>query len=180
MTIQWDSRYAHRTGQMRASVIRETLKLAQQPGIISFAGGLPAPDLFPIAAVQEAAVRVLKEQGQHALQYSTTEGHPPLRRFIAEQIAQHGIEVTEDNVLITSGSQQGLDLIGRVFLNPGDCVLVERPTFLGTLQTFNGYQAAYLGVDSDDEGVITSQLEKALEDAPKFMYIQPNFQTGPR
>src|SRR6516162_8734945 len=146
MQTRWVDRYALRTQSMRSSVIRELLKLSTKPDVISFAGGLPGADLFPLEQFREASERVIREQGARALQYSTTEGERPLREMIARHTARYGIGVSADNVLITSGSQQALDLIGRVFLNPGDHVLVERPTYFGALQAWSAYQAEYLPV----------------------------------
>src|SRR5262245_35014441 len=120
MQTRWTERYALRTQGMRSSVVRELLKLTTNPDVISFAGGLPGADLFPVYRFQEACDRVLSDYGRHALQYSTTEGEAPLREMIARHTNRYGIVVTSDNVLITSGSQQALDLIGKVFLNPGD------------------------------------------------------------
>ena len=176
MQTRWPDRYALRTHSMKSSVIRELLKFATDPDIISFAGGLPAPDLFPLQEFREAADRVLRDQGQHALQYSTTEGEPPLREMIARHTARYGIAVTVDNVLVTTGSQQALDLIGRVFLNPGDHVLVERPTYLGALQAWSAYQAEYLTVGIDADGMRTDDAAAALRGGPKFIYALPNFQ----
>lgn len=161
---------------MKSSVIRELLKLTAEPGVISFAGGLPGADLFPLEAFREAADRVIRDHGAHALQYSTTEGEQPLREMIARHTTRYGIGVTAGNVLITSGSQQALDLIGRVFLNPGDHVLVERPTYLGALQAWSAYQAAYLNVDMDADGIRMGELAAALRGGPKFVYALPNFQ----
>jgi 2-aminoadipate transaminase len=161
---------------MRSSTVRELLKLTSQPGIISFAGGLPARDLFPVKRLQEACERVLREHGPHALQYSTTEGEWPLREMIARHTSRYGIVVTADNVLITTGSQQALDLVGKVFLNPGDHVLVERPTYLGALQAWDAYQAEYLSIGTDDHGMQSEELEAALRGGPKFIYALPNFQ----
>lgn len=123
MTTRWGECYAQRTERMRSSVIRELLKFTQQPEVISFAGGLPAPELFPVKELEEATCKLLREKGPQALQYSTTEGYPPLREFIVEKMGRYGIKATLDNVLITHGSQQALDLIGKVFLDPGDTVL---------------------------------------------------------
>ena len=176
MTIEWSKQYAQRTSQVGASAIREIFKRTQQPGIISFAGGLPAPERFPIEAIRVAADRLLTEQGELALQYSATEGYPPLRRFIADQLSRHHVRATEDNVLITSGSQQGLDLIGKVFLNQCDRILVERPTFLGAIQSFNSYGPTYAGIETDDDGLLTDDLAEAIGGGVKFLYVQPNFQ----
>lgn len=176
MTTPWERRYAQRTQMMGSSAIRELLKLTEKPDIISFAGGLPAPELFPVAEFQEAARRVLAEHGSRALQYSTTEGYRPLRDFIVQKMARYGIEAHPDNILITSGSQQALDLIGKILLNPGDLILTERPTYLGALQAWRAYQAGFLSVPVDDDGLQTNLLEEALSAGPKFMYILPNFQ----
>ncbi|MGQ9832311.1 MAG: aminotransferase-like domain-containing protein [Candidatus Villigracilaceae bacterium] len=172
----WEYRYAHRTKKMGSSVIRELLKLTEQPDIISFAGGLPAPEVFPVEKFQEACNIVLRESGAQALQYSTTEGYRPLREMIARHTARYGIEVTADNVMITSGSQQALDFIGRLFINRGDYIVVENPTYLGALQAWNAYGAQYVSVRSDEHGMIVDELEAALRVGPKFIYILPNFQ----
>lgn len=172
----WDHRYAQRTLGMGASAIRELLKLTEDPEIISFAGGLPAPEVFPVAEVAAAAERVLREHGAAALQYSTTEGYLPLRQLLVRHMRRYGIEVGPDNVLITTGSQQALDLVGRLFLNPGDRVLTEAPTYLGAIQAFTAYQAGCLTVPIDDDGMRMDLLEQALRAAPKFIYVLPNFQ----
>jgi 2-aminoadipate transaminase len=162
---------------MGSSAIRELLKLTSQPDVISFAGGLPAPELFPVKEMEAAMQRVLVQHGSQALQYSTTEGYEPLREWIVTKMAQYGIEAAPENVLITSGSQQALDLIGKVLLNPGDRVLTERPTYLGALQAWRAYQADFVTVPIDDDGLRTgATLEKALSTGPKFMYLLPNFQ----
>jgi len=172
----WKSRYAQRSQRMGRSIIRELLKFTQQPDIISFAGGMPAPELFPRERLQEAACRVLSENGERALQYGPTEGHLPLRRWISERMVRYGIQAEASNVFITTGAQQALDLIGKLLINPGDQVLVEEPTYLGALQAWNAYQAEYAGVPCDDHGLRTDLLESALRVGPKFMYILPNFQ----
>ena len=151
MATLWKSRYAQRTQRMGRSVIRELLKYTQQPDIISFAGGLPAPELFPIAEAQAAACRVLSEDGVQALQYGPTEGFVPLRQFIVDRMSRYGIRAKAENVVITNGSQQALDLIGKLLLNPGDRILVEEPTYLGALQAWNAYQAEYISVPGDDD-----------------------------
>ncbi len=176
MNTLWSERFAQRTQGMRRSEIRELLKLTEEPGIISFGGGLPAPEVFPIKEFEEACVRVLRDHGGQALQYSTTEGYRPLREMIARHAARYGVTVTADNILITSGSQQALDLIGKVFINQGDHILVERPTYLAAIQAWNTYQAQYTPVEIDDDGMKTDALEAALRGGPKFMYALPNFQ----
>lgn len=176
MNTLWSQRYAERTHRMRRSEVRELLKLTEQPGVISFAGGLPAPELFPLAEFEQACVRVLREAGARALQYSTTEGYRPLREMIARHTRRYGVTVGPDNIVITTGSQQALDLIGKVFLNPGDRIVVERPTYLGALQAWNAYQAQYTAVGMDDDGCVIEDLEAALRGGPKFIYTLPNFQ----
>lgn len=172
----WSDRFAQRTHGMTSSAIRELLKLTEHPEIISFAGGLPAPEVFPLEAVKAASRRVLDEHGRTALQYSTTEGYLPLRELLVRHMERYGIHVTPDNVLITSGSQQALDLVGRLFINAGDRVLVEEPTYLGALQAWNAAQAEYVTVPTDDDGLRVDQLESALRVGPKFIYVLPNFQ----
>lgn len=176
MQTPWEYRYAHRTKQMGSSVIRELLKLTEQPDIISFAGGLPAPEVFPLEQFREACNRVLDQFGPQALQYSTTEGYRPLREMIARHTRRYAVEVTPENILITSGSQQALDLIGRLFINRGDYIVVESPTYLGAIQAWNAYGAQYVTVPTDEHGMIVDELEKALRVGPKFIYVLPNFQ----
>jgi len=146
------------------------------PDVISFAGGMPAPEIFPVEEFKEACIRVLDEHGSEALQYGTTDGYLPLREMISRHTNQYGIKVTADNIMITNGSQQALDLLGKIFINPGDRVLVESPTYLGALQAWNTYNAQYVTVPSDDEGIQVDKLEMALRAGPKFMYVLPNFQ----
>lgn len=176
MTIRWDERYARRARLMTGSAIRELLKLTEQPDFISLAGGLPAPESFPIAAVAAAAQTILRERGAQALQYGATEGYRPLRELIARRMGGGGLTVAVENVLITSGSQQALDLLGKVFLDPGDRVLVESPTYLAALQAWNGYEASYLEAPMDSAGLDPDTLEPHLRQAPKFIYCVPNFQ----
>ncbi len=176
MRTPWEDRYAHRTQRMGSSTIRELLKLTEQPDIISFAGGLPAPDVFPVEEFAAACDRVLLLHGAQALQYGTTEGYLPLREQIARHTHRYGIQVDPDNILITSGSQQALDLLGRIFINRGDRILVESPTYLGALQAWNAYGAEYVPVPIDKQGMNTEYLENALRTGPKFIYVLPNFQ----
>jgi len=172
----WGSRFAQRTQRIRASMIRELLKLTEKPDIISFAGGLPAPEVFPVEEVRAATDRVLTEHGTTALQYTTTEGYRPLRELLVRHMARYGVTVGPENVLVTSGSQQALDLVGKLLINPGDRVLTEAPTYLGALQAFNAYQADYLPVPIDDDGMDVDALEDKLRAGPKFIYALPNFQ----
>ncbi len=176
METSWEYRYAYRTQAMKSSAIREILKLTQQPDVISLAGGLPAPKVFPIKEFQEAMNRVLDENPEQALQYSTTEGYLPLREMIAERSARFGLNISPANISITSGSQQALDMIGRLFVNRGDRIIVETPSYLGALQAWDAYGADYIAVPMDEEGMITAKLEEALRQGAKFIYVLPNFQ----
>jgi 2-aminoadipate transaminase len=176
MSTLWRVRYAQRAAGVKSSAIRELLKVTQKTEIISFGGGLPAPDVFPLQRFEQACHKVLAEHGAQALQYGTTEGYQPLREMIAQNIARYGIVAKAENVLITSGSQQALDLIGKLLINRGDRVVVEAPTYLGALQAFNVYGAQYVPVPVDADGLVTEQLEPSLRTGPKFMYVLPNFQ----
>src|ERR1700757_2475751 len=176
MSTAWTSRYAQRTKGIKSSAIRELLKFTQRPEVISFAGGLPASEVFPTERFRDACCKVLESQPHLALQYGATEGYEPLREMIARHTARDGVKAKPENVLLTSGSQQALDLIGKLMINPGDRVLVEAPTYLGALQAFNVYGAEYVSVLSDDDGMRTDLLEVPLRSGPKFMYVLPNFQ----
>ncbi len=172
--------FASRTQRLHASTIREMLKVTQQADVISFGGGLPAPELFPTKAIAAATQRVMDRNGAAALQYSVTEGIPEMRRWVAERLTWRTGHVFEaDAVTIVNGSQQALDLIARIFLDPGDHVVLENPSYLGAIQAFDGYQARYLTVNTDDNGIVPESLEQLLEHAdpfPKFVYLIPNFQ----
>jgi 2-aminoadipate transaminase len=177
MQTQWDHRYAQRTQRMKSSAIRELLKITDMPDVISFAGGMPAPEIFPVDEVLDACTRILhSNQAKTALQYGSTEGYTPLREMIARHSSNIGIEVTVDNIMITSGSQQALDLIGKVFINRGDRILVETPTYLGALQAWNAYGAEYIAVPCDENGMLEEAFNEALRTGPKFIYLLPNFQ----
>lgn len=176
MKTPWEYRYAQRTQRMGSSAIRELLKYTEKPDIISFAGGLPAPEIFPVEEFSAACERVLREEGAKALQYSTTEGYVPLREMIARHSARYGIKITPENVLITSGSQQALDILGKILINPGDRILVESPTYMAAIQAWNSYGAEFVTVPMDDNGMNTDYLEEALRAGPKFIYVLPNFQ----
>lgn len=172
----WSDRYALRARGMKSSALRELLKLIEDPEIISFAGGLPAPEVFPAAEIEAATRRVLAEHAASALQYGATEGYLPLRELLVRHMARYGILVTPANVLVTSGAQQALDLVGKLFVNSGDHLLTEEPTYVGALQAFTAYQAQYLTVPIDEQGLRTDRLEEALRAGPKFLYVLPNFQ----
>jgi 2-aminoadipate transaminase len=181
MPVTWQQLYADRTAGMRASDIREILKVTARPDIISLAGGLPAPELFPVDEYRRAFEWVLEADGAQALQYGPSEGYLPLRRLLAERLSRFDMPCGPDDLLVTNGSQQALDLMGKVFLNPGDTVLVETPTYLGALQAFNQYQATYAIVPMDEDGMRVDEVERVLAQrsarAPiKFIYALPNFQ----
>lgn len=172
-----DIRFAQRMNGVRASAIREILKVTEQPDVISFAGGLPAPELFPVEDVLVATQRVLRESGPSALQYSPTEGFAPLREQLAAISRARGIACTADDILITTGSQQPLDLAGKLFIDAGDCVLTESPTYLAAIQAFQVYQARFAAVPTDELGLIPEALPELIErEHPKFLYTIPNFQ----
>jgi 2-aminoadipate transaminase len=169
--------FAGRMAGMPPSAVREILKVAERPDILSFAGGLPAPELFPVEAIGAAHAEVLSRDGGSALQYSTTEGFGPLREWIAEHLQARGIPARPDQLLITNGSQQGIDLCARVFLDPGDVVLVESPTYLAAIQAFAAYQVRLVAVPSDDHGMQVDKVAALIaEHNPKLIYLVPSFQ----
>ena len=172
----WVKNFAKRTKNMESSVIRELLKTSNLPGVISFAGGYPSPSVFPVERIRKACDKVLREQGDQALQYSLTEGYLPLRETICTRSRRYGININPENVLITNGSQQALDLIGKVFIDPGDKLLVESPTYLGAIQAWKVYGAEFVSVDTDEDGMIPDSLESKMNVEPKLLYLLPNFQ----
>ena len=176
MQIPWEHRFADRASRINSSAIREILKYSSAPDVISFAGGLPSPDVFPLTEFKRACEVFLDEAGPASLQYSPTEGFAPLREVIAEHSASYGIRVPIENIQLTSGSQQALDLLGMLFIDPGDYVAVENPSYLGALQAWNAYGANYLTVPSDEYGMRTDLLEDVLKQGPRFIYVLPNFQ----
>ena len=174
-------RLAERAAAMNPSAIREILKITERPGILNFAGGLPSPETFPVAAMREACAVVLAEGSAVArpsLQYAASEGLPELRQWVAAEMAKQGAQVSPDQVLITTGSQQGLDLVAKVLIDEGARVLVETPTYLGALQAFTPMQPVPENVASDDGGVSPQALREALQkgERPRFIYLLPNFQ----
>ncbi len=170
---------ARRAEKMNPSVIREILKVTEKPGIISFAGGLPSPQTFPIDAMREASERVLRDDGKAALQYAASEGYAPLREWVAQDLLKQGMNVSPDQVLITTGSQQGLDLVAKILIDAGSRILVETPTYLGALQAFTPMEPVAVGVNSDEHGVDPDDLRAKVgtgADKARFVYLLPNFQ----
>lgn len=173
---QRDFRFARRMSRMPVSAIRELLKVTEHPEIISFAGGLPAPELFPVDAIAQAHAQVFAEEAAAALQYSTTEGCSSLREWIASRLRLQAVAATADRVMITTGSQQGIDLVSKIFLEPGDAVVVENPCYLAAIQTFSGYEASFIPIDSDDEGMRVDELEEVLKHSRlKLIYVVSDF-----
>lgn len=171
--------FAERINNIRASEIREILKITSQPHIISFAGGLPAPELFPVEEMKLVSVRVLEEDGRQALQYTTTEGFHPLREKIAERMnTKFNTDIDYENILITSGSQQGLDFSGKILLNEGDIVLCESPTYLGAINAFKTYRPKFIEVPTDGQGMVIEELHNILDsnEKVKMIYVIPDFQ----
>jgi 2-aminoadipate transaminase len=161
---------------MSSSIIREILKFTQMPDVISFAGGLPAPELFPVREFEEASRHVLNTDGQTALQYSLTEGLLPLRQALSEKMQKYGVPAERHNIMLTNGSQQALDLIGRIFIDEGDVIVTGNPTYLGALQAFKVYSPRIEAIPVDDEGMQVEKLEQVLKKVkPKFIYVLPNF-----
>ena len=171
--------FADRMANIKASDIRELLKIAAQPDIISFAGGLPAPELFPVEDMKTALDAVMTEKGRVAMQYGPTDGNLRLREQICERVAaKNNIHTDPGHVFITAGSQQGLDFLGKLFLNPGDYVVLESPSYLGAINAFKQYQPNFVSVPTDENGMIMEELDKVLATTPnvKLIYIIPDFQ----
>jgi 2-aminoadipate transaminase len=174
--------YSKNAKNMKRSEIRELLKVTRRPEIISFAGGLPAPQTFPVKELEEISCQLLREKGATALQYGPTEGEAPLRDELAKWLSHEKASIKAENILITTGSQQGLDIVSKVFLDPNDIVVMELPTYIGGLQTFTSYRAKMLGVPQDNHGMRTDLLETLLTKLakkgkkPKFIYVVPDFQ----
>jgi 2-aminoadipate transaminase len=171
--------FAHRMKEVRASDIRELLKITERPDVISMGGGLPAPELFPVDELVALTRDVLEQDGARALQYASTEGNADLRARIAALMqARQGIEITPAEILVTNGSQQGLDLTGKVFLDPGDVVLCESPTYVGAISALRVFEPRFVEVETDDEGMLPGDLERKLiaEARVKFIYVIPDFQ----
>lgn len=168
--------FSERAQQLTSSAIREILKVTERPEIISFAGGLPAPSGFPVEVVRAAFDKVLATNGRAALQYGPTEGYGPLRQWVADDLNRAGAKVSADQILIVSGSQQALDLLGKVLVDKGSNILVEDPSYLGALQSFSLYQPNYVPVPTDEGGLIPEAITPELAQGARFLYALPNFQ----
>jgi 2-aminoadipate transaminase len=171
--IQWQ--FSERAEQLQSSFIREILKITQRPEIISFAGGLPSPATFPVERMKEAYAKVLTDSGKVALQYGPTDGYAPLREWIANSLSTEGATIVPEQILMTSGSQQALDLLGKVLIDEGSRVLVETPSYLGALQAFSVYRPDFASVDTDEHGLVPSSIDAVAEGA-RLLYSLPNFQ----
>lgn len=171
-------KYANRMYNVKKSYIREILKVTEKPEVISFAGGLPNPATFPVDEIKNATIKVMEKCGSEALQYSTTEGYQPLRKYIADRYYKRfGLKVSEDEILITTGSQQGLDLIGKILINPNDEIIVEKPGYLGAIQALSVFEPTFLPVSLENDGINLLELENVLDKhTPKLFYAVPNFQ----
>jgi 2-aminoadipate transaminase len=174
--MKWATRFATRTQRMRRSAVRELLKVTAQPDMISFAGGLPAPELFPMEEIRAASEAVLTRQGRRALQYGETEGTAELRDWLARRYSTSARLLTRENVVITSGAQQALDLLGRILLNDGDRVIVENPTYLALLSAWRPLGVGFVPAPGDESGLCVHDLEPQFAQRPKLLYVIPNFQ----
>jgi len=175
--VQFENLLADRTSRMGASAIREILKVVSQPGMISLAGGIPAPDSFPMQVICDLTTTVIEKYGSGAFQYDLTEGFMPLREALVGHLERKGICASAPEILITSGSQGVLDAIGKILLSKGDKVAVEAPTYVGALQAFNPYEPEYVALETDDDGLIPDALDRTLQEHEvKFIYLVPTFQ----
>lgn len=175
-TTNWQEKFSKKAKEAKSSAIRELLEIASQPEVISFAGGLPATETLPLKKSLEALSHFSKEEKNDILQYCCTEGIAGLRNYLSETMCQYGIEAEPENILPTSGSQQALDLLGRIFLDPGDVIISSAPTYTGAIQAFKNHQAKFVTVDLDENGMVPEQVEEKLKTHhPKFIYVLPNF-----
>ncbi|MBN1755767.1 PLP-dependent aminotransferase family protein [bacterium] len=175
--MDFEKYLAPRTNNMKASIIRELLKLTARPGMISLGGGMPAPESFPLDIIMALTQSVLDKYGPNAFQYGPTEGFPPLREALVPYLYRNGMEVKPERIMVTTGSQGFLDALGKAFIAKGDIIAVEAPTYLGAIQAFNAYEPEYVTMETDDQGLIPDSLEKILkEHKVKFVYLIPTFQ----
>ena len=173
-----NNRFAKRVDNIKPSAIRELAKITKQPGVISFAGGWPASELFPVEEMKQICMKILDKDGKAALQYGDTEGYLPLREFIAGRMRVTGVKIDAENVIITNGSQQGIEFSGKLFIDEGDVVICESPSYIGALNAFKAYLPKFVEVQMDDDGMKMEDLEKKLNENPnaKFIYTIPDFQ----
>jgi len=177
MAIDWQSKYSDRAGGLYGSMTRQLMQVMTNPEIISFGGGLPAWDLFPVDQIREVTDEILRDDGAAALQYSTSEGYGPLRELLTERYRERGFDISVDNVMIATGSIQGVDLMGKLFLDKGDAVVVGDPTFLTAMQAFSLYRVDFPSIPLDEEGMRVDELPAVLERTrAKFIYVMPTFQ----
>ena len=171
-------KFAQRVNSMKGSAARAMLNITRKPGVISFAGGLPAPELFPVEEYAKVAQSVIQDNGSDALQYGPTLGYIPLRTKIAERMQKSGVQTRMEEVMVTSGSQQGLEFMAKLFIDPGDIIVCESPSYLGAMTAFSSYEPRYIDIRTDDDGMDMEELEKALSsnDRIKFIYVIPDFQ----
>lgn len=176
--LNWDIKFSEKISSVPPSEIREVLKVISQSDIISFAGGVPDPSLFPLKTLENAFKCIISDPNrfQQALQYAKSEGYDPLRAKIAKELSSEASSVTQDSILITSGAQQGLDLLGKTLINPSSRIIVTHPTYLGAVQTFSLYQPCFVSVKCDQEGIILEDLEAELLKGAAFVYLIPDFQ----
>src|SRR5690625_367416 len=167
--------FSQRALQLTSSAIREILKVTTRPEVTSFAGGLPSPEGFPVAQLQQAFDTVLEQQGRSALQYGPSEGYQPLREWVAQSLSEPGAEISPEEILIVSGSQQALDMLGKLFVDPGSKVLVESPTYLGALQSFSLFEPNYVAIETDEGGLIPAEVSLPKAQGARFIYVLPNF-----
>lgn len=171
-------KYANRVGNMRGSATRAMMSMKRDPDLISFAGGLPAPEVFPVEDYERVALEVIQKEGRIALQYGPAEGYGPLREKIAERMAKSGVLAEKENILITSGSQQGLEFTAKMLIDPGDIIVCESPSYLGAMTAFNSYEPEYIEIPTDEDGMDMEELERALasQERIRFIYVIPDFQ----
>ncbi len=180
--INYERFFSANAQPMKESEIQELLKYSNKPGIISFAGGYPAPDLFPITEITQIISELMAKEGKNILQYGATEGYLPLREELLKFMKKQGVDLTLGNLLIITSSQQGLDLVGKLLLNPGDIVMTEYPTYIGAIMAFNCYAAKMISTEIEDDGIAAAKLETAIKSLiarnqkPKFIYVIPDFQ----
>ncbi|MCK5056147.1 MAG: PLP-dependent aminotransferase family protein [Candidatus Aminicenantes bacterium] len=180
--INYEQFYSANAAGMKKSIIRELLKLTGKPGIISFAGGLPAPDMFPVQEITEIVSDLMAREGEKILQYGPTEGYTPLREELLQYMKRQGVELSIDQLVVITSSQQGLDLVGKIFVNRGDVIMMSKPTYVGAIQAFNSYSAHMCGIEIEDDGIDTGMLEREIKKfiaenrKPKFIYLVPDFQ----